>query len=105
MQNFLRAAYSKSQLEQRIGPPAEANDYRLLYHARISPQPPRARRTPRHRDLERNEGSTNRLRDLLGEGGEIEVVAPDSDFAGIVQLEPDCDSVPHLARRSGPYRL
>jgi hypothetical protein len=33
------------------------------------------------------EGSTNRLRDLLGEGGEIEVIAPDSDFAGIIQFE------------------
>jgi hypothetical protein len=57
----------------------------------------RARRTPRHRDLERNEGSTNRLRDLLGEGGEIEVVAPDSDFAGIATAAG--------LRRSRPRRV
>lgn len=30
---------------------------------------------------------TSQLGDLLGEGGEIEVVAPESDFARVVQLE------------------
>lgn len=34
-----------------------------------------------------NCGSTSQLRDLLGEGGEIEVIAPETDLASIIQFE------------------